>query len=53
MTNSDYLYVGVYQNAGGQAQQSGSYFPGLISDVRIYNRALSAAEIQALYSSGK
>lgn len=26
-------------------------FPGLIDDVRIYNRALSAAEVQALYNA--
>jgi hypothetical protein len=29
------------------------FFPGLIDDVRIYNRALSAAEIQAIYNTGK
>jgi hypothetical protein len=29
------------------------FFPGLIDDVRIYNRALSAAEISALYNGGK
>jgi hypothetical protein len=29
------------------------YFSGLIDDVRVYNRALSAAEIQALYNGGK
>ena len=29
------------------------YFKGGIDDVRIYNRALSAAEIQALYNAGK
>src|SRR3989344_494681 len=28
------------------------YFPGLIDEVRVYNRALSATEIQALYNSG-
>jgi hypothetical protein len=32
---------------------NGYYFPGLIDDVRIYNRALSAAEIQALYNAEK
>ncbi len=31
----------------------GSYFPGLIDNVRIYNRALSASEIQAMYNGGK
>jgi hypothetical protein len=35
-------------------RSSGSYYwPGLINDVRIYNRPLSLAEIQALYNSGK
>jgi hypothetical protein len=29
------------------------YFPGLIDDVRVYNRALSPAEIQALYNAEK
>jgi prepilin-type N-terminal cleavage/methylation domain-containing protein len=29
------------------------YYTGLIDNVRIYNRALSSAEIQALYSGGK
>jgi len=29
------------------------YFSGLIDDVRIYNRALSASEIQAMYNGGK
>jgi len=37
------------RNAPGAAS---SFFPGLIDDVRIYNRALSATEIQALYKSG-
>jgi prepilin-type N-terminal cleavage/methylation domain-containing protein len=29
------------------------HFSGLLDDVRIYNRALSAAEIQAMYNAGK
>jgi len=29
-----------------------SYWPGMIDDLRIYNRALSTSEIQALYSRG-
>jgi len=37
----------------GKNLASNSYWNGLIDDVRIYNRALSAAEIQALYSGGK
>ncbi len=28
-------------------------FPGIIDDLRIYNRALSATEIYALYSAGR
>ena len=31
---------------------SGEYFKGAIDDVRIYNRALSAQEIQQLYLGG-
>jgi hypothetical protein len=31
----------------------GTYFPGLIDDVRIYNRALSPTEVQDLYNLGK
>jgi len=30
---------------------AGRYFDGLIDEVRIYNRALSAAEVQALYNA--
>jgi hypothetical protein len=29
------------------------FFNGMIDDVRIYNRALSAAEIQAIYAGQK
>jgi prepilin-type N-terminal cleavage/methylation domain-containing protein len=32
---------------------SGGYFSGLIDDARIYNRALSTAEIQAIYNAEK
>jgi len=32
---------------------SGEYYKGLIDDVRIYDRALSAAEVQALYQLGQ
>ena len=31
---------------------SGAYFPGIIDDVRIYNRQLSASEVANLYQSG-
>jgi hypothetical protein len=34
-------------------QRGGNHMYGLIDDVRIYNRALSATEIAALYAGGK
>ena len=41
-------------NVIGIYEQTLSYpFNGLIDDVRVYNRALTAAEIQALYKSGQ
>jgi hypothetical protein len=46
-------------NTSGGAHIIGSlnggvyYFTGLIDDVRIYNRALSASEIAAMYAGGK
>ncbi len=47
-----------YQNAlrigaRGAPGAASSFFPGYLDDVRIYNRALSAAEITALYNGGK
>lgn len=38
---------------GKKSDSASNYFPGLIDDVRIYNRALSAAQIAAMYSGGK
>ena len=40
-------------NTIGRLSNGGQYFNGLISDVRIYNRALSADEISTLYNSYK
>jgi hypothetical protein len=37
----------------GQLTGGGQQFTGAIDDVRIYNRALSAQEVQALYSMGR
>jgi prepilin-type N-terminal cleavage/methylation domain-containing protein len=37
----------------GQFTGGGAGFNGLIDDVRLYNRALSAAEIQAIYNAQK
>ncbi len=38
---------------GGNAEASGLLFNGLIDEVSIYNRALTASEIQADYEAGK
>ncbi len=35
----------------GHSSPAISYFQGIIDDVRLYNRALSAAEVQALYNA--
>jgi len=37
----------------GRARVAGNYLDGLIDDVRIYNRALSASDVQALYNLEK
>ncbi len=37
----------------GRAQNGGQFFNGLIDDVRIYSRALTASEIQTLYAQTK
>jgi prepilin-type N-terminal cleavage/methylation domain-containing protein len=42
-----------YVGSQGLASNTGQYFKGLIDDVRLYSRTLSAAEIAALYASGK
>src|SRR5947199_4505297 len=36
----------------GESAQ-GEFFPGMIDDVRIYNRALSASEVKQLYNAGR
>jgi prepilin-type N-terminal cleavage/methylation domain-containing protein len=38
---------------GKTADGAANYFNGLIDDARVYNRALSAAEIAAIYNAGK
>jgi len=43
---SDPLYIGLRADLFG-------YFPGTIDDVRIYNRALTAQEVQTLYALGR
>jgi prepilin-type N-terminal cleavage/methylation domain-containing protein len=37
----------------GEGFNTSRYWNGLIDDVRVYNRALSATEIQAMYNAGK
>ncbi len=46
-TTSGNLRIGSYAPVNGTASKS--YFPGLLSDIRIYNRALSDGEVKALY----
>lgn len=38
---------------GTRMDVNGFYFPGSIDEVRIYNRALSASEVTALYNAGR
>jgi hypothetical protein len=47
-TNSDALSIGARAVPSAPA----GYFPGVIDDVRIYNRALSATEVTRLYKLG-
>jgi prepilin-type N-terminal cleavage/methylation domain-containing protein len=47
------LLVGNSSNYIGFGPYTGGYFQGYINDVRIYNRALSAAQIAAMYKAGK
>jgi signal transduction histidine kinase len=53
MTNTDNLYLGVYNDTTGKAPKAGSYFNGSMDDVRIYNRALTATDVAALYSDAE
>jgi len=46
--NTKGLQVGAFDNNGSFIRN----FPGLLDDVRIYNRALSATEVYNLYKSG-
>ncbi|MEK7574083.1 MAG: LamG-like jellyroll fold domain-containing protein [Patescibacteria group bacterium] len=63
MQETDIIYISVgfnqiafdspYQMRIGNNPINNGYFPGIIDDVRIYNRALSAAEILAIYNATK
>jgi hypothetical protein len=48
-SSSDCLTVGALPNGCG-APSSGYFWAGLIDEVRIYNRVLSAEEIATLYA---
>jgi len=47
------LWVGPDQDSIGGGWQSTQHLKGDIDDVRIYERALSAEEVQALYNLGQ
>jgi chitodextrinase len=51
---TNYWKIGTGYTAGCWPNGNGGlyYFNGLIDDVRLYNRALSAGEVQALYNAG-
>jgi type II secretory pathway pseudopilin PulG len=48
----NFSYANYYLRLGRRSAAS-QFWPGLIDDVRIYNRALSAEEIQAIYNATK
>lgn len=50
---SQFINQSGYLFSSSNLQIGDPSFPGLIDDVRIYNRALSASEIAALYAGGK
>ena len=45
LPNVDFLFIGRGQSGSG-------HYKGVIDEVEIYNRALSAAEIQAIFNAG-
>ena len=47
------LWIGADQDSVGGGWQADNYYHGSIDDVRIYDRALSAEEVQALYNLGQ
>ena len=46
-------FTGAHWFAIGTANSNQFYFNGAIDDVRIYNRVLSASEVNRLYLMGK
>jgi hypothetical protein len=51
MSTSDKFFIGAYQDGTGTAPASGKYLNGNIDDVRVYSRALTAAEVKGLYGT--
>ena len=52
--SGDDLRIGYYPDGPGRPEiEKLQYFKGSIDDVRIYNRALSAEEVKALYDLEK
>ena len=47
------LWIGADQDSVGGGWQTGNYYHGSIDDVRIYDRTLSAEEVQALFKMGQ
>ncbi|MDE2144846.1 MAG: LamG domain-containing protein, partial [Patescibacteria group bacterium] len=56
LVTGDNSYYGKRMNVGAWTYSSptpSSVFNGLIDDVRVYNRALTTAQIQAMYNAGR
>jgi len=49
MQGVDKFYIGAYPDVTGLQPQSGYFFSGSMSDVRIFNRELTATEINSFY----
>jgi hypothetical protein len=49
----DFFIGGVSDSTGGRCNYVGQFFNGLIDEVYLYNRPLSATEIQAACEAGK
>ena len=52
LATTDYLYIGAYEDATGQAPQAGDYFSGSIDEVALWNKALNTTEVKQLYQRG-
>lgn len=50
ISNNDRLYIGHFYASGGCCYWQYRFMNGKIDDIRIYNRALSADEVKAIYN---